>query len=191
MKNHLFVFNQGAISTLLNNYKKSLDDIPFLNFTLKGEIFFNDFNSVKAFASSVSLPVQDILSLLDNYPYDLEAGVKISRGGTQFERIKTSEAGDLYHYRHVMKTLADPELMVLKTTPLCNDLYKMKLNTGHKVKEVVYVLQGEVGVLWLSKQRERRRDSLKQGDSIYIDSWVPHAFYSIVKDSHILAIDYF
>ncbi len=83
MKDHLFVFNQGTISALLNSHKKSLDDISFLN------------------------------------------------------------------------------------------------------------LKGEVGVLWLSEQRERRRDSLKQGDSIYIDSWVPHAFYSIVKDSHIFAIDYF
>ncbi|MBF7142532.1 MULTISPECIES: hypothetical protein [Pseudomonas] len=46
-----------------------------------------------------------------------------------------------------------------------------------------------VSVRWSSKGAQRQ-DVLNEGDSIYIDSWVPHSFYSLTPDSQILAIDY-
>lgn len=123
-------------------------------------------------------------------PFDLKDKVKICRVGTQFERVKFLDSEPSYHYRHVMKTTADKNLMVLRTSPMFTSPEQATLNGGHLVKEIVYVLNGVIGVLWSNKQGDWRNDVLSVGDSIYIDSWVPHSFYSLEVGSQILAIDY-
>ncbi|MCO7516003.1 cupin domain-containing protein [Pseudomonas guariconensis] len=116
--------------------------------------------------------------------------MKICSGQIRFDRLKRVEGEPAYFYRHVMKTSADKNLMVLRTSPLFTSPDKAPVNKGHQAKEFVYVLSGAVGVLWCNKVGERREDVLAVGDSIFIDAWVPHAFYALESGSQILAVDY-
>lgn len=127
----------------------------------------------------------------NQYPFDLSHNVKIERRLGQYERTKyDSEGNAIYTYRHVLKTFADTGLMVLRTSPLYTGS-KPILNSGHKAKEIVYVLEGSVIFFWENKYGEVKQASLFPGDSVYISPMVPHGFATqIGYDSQILAVDF-
>ncbi|MCH5048974.1 hypothetical protein I1A36_01030, partial [Pectobacterium aquaticum] len=89
----------------------------------------------------------------------------------------------------VLKTCIDPDLLVLRTTPL-STRENVVVNSGHLVREIVYVLNGKVGFIWKNLQGNIRVQEMNEGDSVYIQSFVPHAFYSITPGSEVLAVDY-
>lgn len=126
----------------------------------------------------------------EGYFKGFSEAVSISRKGGGFERQKIVDGEITYHYRHALKTHLDPGLLVLRTTPHFRNAESCTLNGGHKAKEFVYVLLGSVGMVWATPLGVIRIKELNFGDSVYIDSWVPHAFYSIEDESEIVAIDY-
>ncbi|MFB4393172.1 MULTISPECIES: cupin domain-containing protein [unclassified Pseudomonas] len=107
----------------------------------------------------------------------------------QFDRLKHVQGEPAYFYRHVLKTPADNNLLVLRTTPLFPSAEKAVLNTGHKAREFVYVLSGTVGVKW-GTHPHLQNEVLTEGDSVFIEEWTPHCFYKLEPASQILAVDY-
>ena len=185
----LFSVEKKAMVNLLQSRNMTLENIEGL-YEKDGEFICTNLLQLSEIASALNVSLAHVLKNLEKIPEDISDKVKICRRGSQFERLKLIDSEPAYIYRHVMKTSADQHLMVLRTSPMFSSPDKSRLNNGHFVKELVYVLSGAVGVLWKSKTGFQRQDVLTAGDSIYIDSWVPHSFYSLEADSQILAVDY-
>lgn len=143
---------------------------------------------VKRICEGLSVPLFELLRLAKNCGDDLTCKVKIGRNSGYYERIATKNGVRSYHYRHVLKTSSDYHFMALRTTPLYED--EVYLNDGHATKELVYVLRGSVFMHWQKGLGAIRKVTLNQGDSVYIEPWVKHAFSKIEPDSEILAVDF-
>lgn len=180
--------NKKAFSSFLRSRHRTLADLDW-SYEDCGESIRADLSQLSQVAVTLEVPLSYLLRQFGADHIDLVDKVKICRRAGQFERLKMVGAQPAYIYRHVMKTTADQHLMVLRTSPMYGASDLATLNSGHRVKEIVYILSGCVGVRWSSKGVQRQ-DVLNEGDSIYIDSWVPHSFYSLTPDSQILAIDY-
>jgi mannose-6-phosphate isomerase-like protein (cupin superfamily) len=140
--------------------------------------------------SYLDIPISLLFKDDNRYPYDLDDNIKIGRKDQQFERVRIKDGQPMYHYRHMMKTTADPHLMALRTSPLCDKPEMISLNKGHLAKELVYVTQGQVKMYWQSKFGHDRTAILNEGDSVYLAPWVPHAFSPMTEGAEILAIDF-
>ena len=179
------------VSRLLSSRKMGLQDLGELAApTNGGYLLVNGSEGLKQLASAIDLPPAMLLEGETSFPFDLDDKIKISRKESQFERIGEKDGQPMYHYRHVMKTTADPHLMALRTSPLCDDESKLNLNSGHLAKELVYVLKGVVDMHWQNKKGQRRKARLNQGDSVYLEPWVPHAFTPAKAGAEILAVDF-
>jgi len=177
------------MGALLDSRKMNFNEIEGL-YVDEGDFIRSNLLQLSQAATLLDVSLGYIIKQIGDYPSDIKDRVKICRAGTQFERLKVVNSEPTYLYRHVMKTSADKNLMVLRTSPMFTSSEQATLNEGHLVKEIVYILSGVVGVLWRNGTGERRNEILSAGDSIYIDSWVSHSFYSLEADSQILAVDY-
>lgn len=190
MKDEIRICTQH-LNNLLASRKMNLHDLGELGApTDSGYLLVNGSEGLKQLSVVLDLPMTMLLEGESAFPFDLQDNVKIGRKGTQFERIREKDGQPMYHYRHVMKTTADPHLMALRTSPLCDDESKLSLNNGHLAKELVYVLKGAVDMHWQNKAGERRKARLNEGDSVYLEPWVPHAFTPAESDAEILAVDF-
>ena len=183
--------SRQALVRLLQSRKMTQDSAQGL-YCVAGDSVLMDLAQLAQLAARLDVSLAHVIDCLDEGGADLQRKVKICRKHGQFERLRVvgAQRQPAYLYRHVMKTSADKHLMVLRTSPLYTCADDAVLNGGHRVRELVYVLSGRVGVHWSNKMGERRTDVLTMGDSIFIDSWVPHSFYSLEADSQILAVDY-
>ncbi|MCG3462611.1 cupin domain-containing protein [Xenorhabdus bovienii] len=148
-----------------------------------------DFDQLFALSQHTSLSASEYIAAHHRENAAQNELVTITRKDRLYTRIKGDALRGGYHYRHVLTTTLDPDLLVLRTTPL-STRHQARPNTGHQVKEIVYVLSGRVGIVWQNTGGNERHSNLGSGDSVYIDSWVPHAFYAIEPESQILAVDY-
>lgn len=180
---------KNSLVNLLQSRKMKLEQLQGL-YEDHGDYVRADLLQLSEAASILDVSLAHVLKHFGTDTVDLKDKVKICRKTDQFERLKMVDSQPAYLYRHVMKTTADKHLMVLRTSPMFSSAEHANLNSGHLVRELVYVLSGTVGVLWKSKTGIQRQNVLREGDSIYIDSWVPHSFYSLAPDSQILAVDY-
>jgi hypothetical protein len=176
---------------LLHSRKMTLEDAAGL-YDAAGDCIRMDLAQLEQLAIKLNVALAHVVQCLDPRGCGLADRVSICRKGGQFERLRVvgPQRRPAYLYRHVLKTGADRHLMVLRTSPLFSCAEEAELNGGHRVRELVYVLSGLVGVNWAGRSGQRRTDVLATGDSIFIDSWVPHSFYALEIDSQILAIDY-
>lgn len=181
--------NPAALARLLSTRKMSFDDARLHDDEVEGGARMT-LAQLTALAAALQMPIAHVIEQIESSADDLVHGVKISGRQTRFDRLKCVAGEPAYFYRHVMKTSADKHLMVLRTTPLFTSADQATLNGGHQAREFVYVLSGAVGVLWRSPSGVRREDVLRMGDSIFIESWVAHAFYAKEAGSQILAVDY-
>ncbi|QQG27792.1 hypothetical protein JFY74_17230 [Pectobacterium carotovorum] len=152
-------------------------------------IEINNLTSFLAICKLTCISPNEFLSSSIDQNFSKIAPVLISRREHSYERVKGDASKGGYHYRHVLKTSVDPDLLVLRTTPLSTS-ENVTVNSGHLVRELVYVLNGKVGFIWKNLQGDIRKQEMNEGDSVYIQSFVPHAFYSIILNSEILAVDY-
>lgn len=99
--------------------------------------------------------------------------------------------GDLkYHYRRLLTVAADPHLTVLKTTVYPSKNSGFELNFGHRPKEFILVIDGEITLHWKGKDNQTRSSIMREGDSAFINAWVRHALEANVRPAEILAVDY-
>lgn len=187
----ILTVSRQALALLLQSRKMTLENAQEFYHDAGGTVRIG-LEQLTRLAKMLDVPLAHAVHELDGEGDDLRDKVKICRRKAQFERLRLVgvQGQPAYLYRHVMKTMADKHLMVLRTSPLFTRVDDASLNGGHRVKEFVYVLSGVVGVLWSSREGHRRSDVLSIGDSIFIDSWVPHSFYAVQADSQILAVDY-
>lgn len=188
---YMIALDRGALTSLLSTRKIPISSLEWLpQYKGSSKQVCLTFTHLQLVAEHLCMPIDYVLSRTEFVTDEFSRVVQVSRSVGQFERVKMQGAIPLYHYRHVLKTSSDPHLMVLRTSPGIIDPEHVRLNGGHRVKEFVYVLKGKVEVAWANKEGQQRRDQLEVGDSIYIDSWVPHAFYALIPESQILAVDY-
>lgn len=184
-----FLGKKSALVNLVQSRRMTLEQLHGL-YSDRGDYVYADFFQLEKTASILAVSLSHVLREFGADIADLQDKVKVCRNADQFERLKMIGCQAAYHYRHVMKTTADKNLMVLRTSPMFDSVNQGQLNSGHSAKELVYVLSDTVGVRWKSEAGVQRQNILSAGDSIYVDSWVPHSFYSLAPDSQILAIDY-
>ncbi|WP_140383442.1 cupin domain-containing protein, partial [Acinetobacter pittii] len=153
------------------------------------KIIVEQFSDLLMLSQYTRIPLHIFFTAHISSVNSLPSLVTISRKDTLYSRIKI-EPNSSYHYRHVMITNQDPNLLVLRTTPLNSSFNESNPNKGHEVKEIVYILSGVVGITWSSKNQEIRTQVLEQGDSVFIAPWIPHSFCSLTPDAEILAMDY-
>nr|AFM38994.1 non-heme Fe-binding protein [Pseudomonas syringae] len=185
------IASRQALTRLLQSRKMALENIRGL-YQEVGDAIHLDLGQLTGLAARLDFPLAYVIDCFDDAGSDLRHRVKICRKQGQFERLRVvgSHKQPAYLYRHVMKTTADKHLMVLRTSPLFTRAEDAPLNGGHQVREIVYVLSGRVGVNWAGKSGKRRSEVLAAGDSIFIESWVPHSFHALEADAQILAVDY-
>ncbi|MFM2666674.1 cupin domain-containing protein [Vibrio mediterranei] len=183
-------FSIKALEELLATRKMILSDIQNLVDINGNEVNIKDFNQLFTLCDVTSLPEKDFISAHNKYTKKNGIGVTISRKDSLYSRIKGDNEHGGYHYRHVLTTPYDHDLLVLRTSPLSSK-NQATPNKGHRVKEMVYVLNGKVGMVWLNNEGTRRYSEMSSGDSVFIESWVPHAFYTLEPNSQILAVDYY
>ena len=188
--NTSFTVASSKIEALLHTRKMAWSDIESWTSAQDSEQLELDIEQLKSLADLLSVPLATLFEGHTAYPFDLDNDVKVGRKGQQYERVKKVDGVPMYHYRHVLKTSADPHLMALRTSPLCDDDAKVILNKGHLAKEFVYVLKGKVKMHWQKEGRPLRTEILNEGDSVYLEPWVRHAFSMVEEGSEILAVDY-
>ncbi|BET95593.1 cupin domain-containing protein [Xenorhabdus taiwanensis] len=182
-------FYRKTIEQLLARRKMVLTDIDHLVYVSDDSVEIKNFDQLFALSRHTSLSASEYIAAYNRENTAQNELVTITRKDNLYTRIKGDLLHGGYHYRHVLTTSLDPNLLVLRTTPL-STRHQARPNTGHQVKEIVYVLSGTVGIIWQNAAGNNRHANLESGDSIYIDSWVPHAFYAIEPESQILAVDY-
>ncbi|MEX0447069.1 cupin domain-containing protein [Xenorhabdus sp. SGI246] len=178
-----------TIEQLLARRKMVLADIGHLVCVRDDSIEIENFEQLFALSQHTSLLASEYIAAYHRENTVQNELVTITRKDSLYTRIKGDLLRGGYYYRHVLTTPLDPNLLVLRTTPL-STRHQARPNAGHHVKEVVYILSGKVGIIWQNTSGIIRHSNLGTGDSIYIDSWVPHAFYAIEPESQILAVDY-
>lgn len=183
------IFNQSKIENILASKKMILADISKYISIDDKKIVVEKFADLLMLSQDTNIPLHIFFTAHVSAISSQPSLVFIARKDTLYSRIKI-EANSSYHYRHVMILNQDPNLLVLRTTPLNSSFNESSPNKGHEVKEIVYVLSGVVGITWSSKNKEIRTQVLEQGDSVFIEPWIPHSFCSLSQDSEILAMDY-
>ncbi|MFH4399005.1 cupin domain-containing protein [Vibrio diabolicus] len=183
-------FSTEALEKLLATRKMVLSDIHSLVNIIGSEVYIEGFEQLFTLCKSTSLPETVFISAHHDHTKKNGGGVTIARKDSLYSRIKGDNENGGYHYRHVLTTAYDHDLLVLRTSPLSSKKQAIP-NKGHRVKEVVYVLRGKVGMVWLNTEGKRRYCELSFGDSVFIESWVPHAFCTLEPNSQILAVDYY
>ncbi len=182
-------FYRKTIEQLLARRKMTITDIEHLVGVSDDRVEIKNFEQLFALSQHTSLSASEYITAHYRENSAQDRLVTITRKDSLYSRIKGDSFRGGYHYRHVLTTPLDPNLLVLRTIPLSTQ-HQAQPNAGHQVKEVVYVLSGKVGIMWQNSAGNRRYSDLESGDSVYIDSWVPHAFYAIEPESQILAVDY-
>lgn len=181
-------FDKEVIISILSSRKMTLENLNNFADINDSSVVFHSHQSLVNFSNSSALP----LSIFFNDADDLDDGVKIARKNDTFSRDETRDDVHYYTYHHLVTTKTDPDLMALRLDLHSNNTQPLKLNSGHKTKEVVYVTRGKVRIQWLDENNQLNEDILNEGDSIFITPFVPHSFTNFDKNlkSEIIAINY-
>ncbi len=191
MMNNKLLVDVGHIKTLLSCRKMQWSDLELAFLPEDAGLTLSlDIEEIERISTLLSVPRDILLESAQEAGRDLEHGVKVGRKSGQYERVAQKNGIPSYHYRHVLKTPAEPYLMALRTSPLFFRDDDVVLNEGHQSKEFVYVLKGQVKMHWQKNNGPVRQSTLSEGDSVYIDSWIKHAFSKVIDNSEILVVDY-
>ncbi|MUL43182.1 helix-turn-helix transcriptional regulator [Streptomonospora sp. PA3] len=95
---------------------------------------------------------------------DQRSVLKGVRGGT-----------DYYVYHCLVRTRTAPSMVPLVVDVLVDDPKEAKFNDGHAGSEFIFVLEGEVHMMWGDPENPNET-VLPTGSSLYLEPYVRHAF---------------